>query len=170
MEDSFTINRKARQSSLITRSGIYGGKVVVPVETVCMPKGELKVRLEFVTSDGGKVYDDYINMPSLWWKLNYLIAACDPDAKLFGADGEQADFSTSKSFEAFIRKFDGLSLSFAVYTEEYEKRNGDKGTAYRVRPLDPLIPASKQLTSKVLAQIQEAALSVDDDGPDEVPF
>ncbi len=165
----FKIDRNAApESSWIKPPGIYSGTIKFPAEIECTPKGETKIRLEFVTESGAKATDDIINAESLWWKLNVLLAAADPDgSKINIPNGQSADFSKNSNFIEFVRKFDGLAVTFAVYLETYQKKDGSQGTATRLRPMDPR-KGRTQLPAKALEQIKKAEDEAE--GPDEVPF
>ena len=64
-------------------------------------------------------------------------------------------------------KFDGLAVTFAIYLESYQKKDGSQGTATRLRPMDPR-KGKMQLPVKALEQIKKAEEEAE--GPDEVPF
>jgi hypothetical protein len=164
---SFKINRKESGSQYIRTPGIWAGKIVFPSEIDCTPKGDTRVRLEYVTVNGERVTDDYINKESVWWRINVLIAAIDPDGKKFGADGVELDFTKDQNFITFLRALDGIDIKFATWTETYKKGDGSEGTAVRVKPLDPK-RGRKQIAPAALAQIEAAEKAAE--GPDEVPF
>jgi hypothetical protein len=163
---AFIINRKAGEGQFIRTPGIYKGTIQFPREIECTPKGDTKIKLEFVTTSG-KVVDDYINSEKMWWKLNNLLAAIDPKGEKYAADGVELDFTDTQNFIAFVRKMDGAEICFAVYTETYRKQDGTEGVAVRTRPMDSS-RGRKQLNPAILAQIEAAEKAAE--GPDEVPF
>ena len=159
----------AAPGGYLKQAGIFAGTISFPDEIECTPKGETKIRLRIET-DAGTATDDYINSEKMWWKLNVLLASVDPTGTVIPVnDGADLDFSKEQAFIAFVRHFDGKSLSFAHYEETYTKRDGTQGTSWRVRPLDPRKKPSEQLTKAVLALINTAAPATPED-PDEIPF
>jgi hypothetical protein len=158
----------APPSSFIKTPGVYSGTIQIPKEMDCTSKGDLRIKVEFVTPSGEKVTDDYINLESMYWKLNVLLGAADPDGtKIKIVDGENLDFSQNQRFIDFLKKFQDCEISFAVFTETFTKKDGSEGTAIRVKPLDPR-RGMNQLPPKARAQIEAAKLAAE--GPDEVPF
>lgn len=165
----FKIDRNApAPSAYLKTPGIYRGTIVFPKELECTPKGETKIRLEYITESGDKASDDFINSDKMHWKLNVLLAAVDPaGTKINVKDGADFDFTKDQNFINFLKQFDGHQLSFVGFTETYQKKDGSEGQAYRVRPLDPR-KGRTQIPQKVLDQIKAAEIAAE--GPDEVPF
>ena len=153
----------------LKQAGIFAGTIVYPDEIKSSSRGESIVRLKIET-DAGAATDDYINAEKMWWKLNYLLAAVDPDGtKIPVADGADLDFSKEGNFIAFLRHFDGKTLSFAHFEETYTKKDGTQGTSWRVRPLDPRKKPTEQLPKAILALIASPAPATQEE-PDEIPF
>lgn len=168
----FKIDRNQPQpGGFLKQPGIYASVITVQKEITCTAAGDAKIRLAFET-DLGTAYDDYINVESLWWKLNALLLAVDPDgSKIPIKDGVNVDLSTTAAFADFLKKFNGMAASFAYYEEEFAKRDGSKGTAWRVRLLDPRRAPNEQLSKKIMAMVLPAPSPViTPEEPDEVPF
>ena len=165
----FTPDRNATiPGGFLRETGIFAGTIVFPDEIDCNQRGETRVRLKFET-DAGTATDDYINAENLWWKLNVLLAAADPEGKLIPVtDGAGLDFSKNQNFIAFLKHFDGKRITFAHYEETFTKRDGTQGTSWRARPLDPRKKPESQIPKAILGLIN--APKTQPTEPDEIPF
>lgn len=165
----FKIDRNAGpQGTYIKTAGIYSGTIAFPKTIECTPKGDTKVSLQYTTEDGATASDDFINIEKMWWKLNVLLAAVDPDGtKIKVGDGHEVDLTKGQEFINLLKQFDGHTLKFAVWPETYQKHDGTQGTAYRVRPMDPR-KTTAQLPPVARDAIKAAIAAAE--GPDEIPF
>lgn len=165
----FKVDRNAvSKGTYIRTAGIYSGTIAFPKTIECTPKGDTKVSLQYTTENGETATDDFINIEKMWFKLNVLLAAVDPDGtKITVGDGDVMDLTKGQEFISFLKQFDGHTLKFAVWPEKFQKQDGTQGTAYRVKPMDPR-KTTAQLPPNARDAIKAAQLAAE--GPDEVPF
>jgi hypothetical protein len=123
----FVVNRAEGNSVFLEEPGNYNVAIQVK-EFTLTPNGDTAAILRLTTDDGKSITDRVINKPSVYWRIQQLIAATE----LPIADGAEFDFSKSDNFKAFIQSFEGRVCAIAVTRESYNS-NGEQKTGLKVR-------------------------------------
>ena len=126
----FKVNRKEASARYIDAEGEYT-VAIHKIEETLDSKGRELVTITYKTDDGASINDRFINQDTVWWRVNALVAATNPDIP----DNTEVDFANKRgSFAEFIAKMLGLRLNIVVKSEEYTK-DGEKKSILRVKTL-----------------------------------
>lgn len=133
----FKVNRKEASARYIDAEGEYT-VVIHKVEETLDTKGRELVTITYKTDDGASINDRFINQENVWWRVNSLVAATNPDIP----DNTEVDFANKRgSFAEFIARMLDHRLNIVCKFEEYQK-DGETKKILRVKNLKP-VPQKK---------------------------
>lgn len=129
----FKVNRKEASARYIDTEGNHV-VAIHKIEETLDTKGREVVVVTFKTDDGASINDRFLNQENVWWRVNSLVAATNPDIP----DDTEVDFANKRgSFAEFIAKMLGLKLEIVCKYEEYQK-DGEAKKILRVKNMKPI--------------------------------
>lgn len=129
----FKVNRKEASARYIDTEG-WHIVTVHKVEENLDSKGREVAVVTFKAESGATINDRFLNQENVWWRVNSLVAATNPDIP----DDTEVDFANNRgSFAEFIAKMLGLKLDIQCKFEEYQK-DGETKKILRIKAMQPL--------------------------------
>lgn len=133
----FKVNRKEASARYIDAEGEYT-VAIHKIEETLDTKGRELVTVTYKTDDGASINDRFINQESVWWRVNALVAATNPEIP----DNTEVDFANKRgAFGEFIAQMLGHRLNIVCKYEEYTK-DGEVKKILRVKNLKQ-VPQAK---------------------------